>query len=154
MKIKAFAIAAALGLSTMLAACGDSADTSSATTRPPGKPANGADWEKQVQARLDASSNQMTLLAQRQKLTPPKSAILTYAIAPDGRIKDIRVARSSGSPSFDSRALSYVLRAGPLPAFTADMPRQDMPRVSVVAVSQTDRNWFGGDKINGKGLLD
>lgn len=154
MKIKAFAIAAALGLSGLLAACGDGADKTESSMRPPTKPANGADWEKEVQARLDASSTRMTLLAEQQKLNPPKSAILTYAIAPNGQIKDIRVARSSGLQPFDSNALNFVATAGPLPPFSDDMPRQDMQRISVVAVARSQRRWLGGSKSDKEGLLD
>ncbi|MBC9248452.1 TonB family protein [Paracoccus sp. 11-3] len=154
MHIKVFAIAAALGLSGMLAACNDGADTTESTTRPPTKPASGADWEKEVQARLDASSTRMTLLAEQQKLNPPKSAILTYAIAPNGQIKDIRIARSSGLPRFDSKALNFVATAGPLPPFSDDMARQDMQRISVVTVAQAERRWFGGAKDDKEGLLE
>lgn len=138
----------------MLAACGDSADTSSATTRPLENQPMARIGEKQVQARLDASSNQMTLLAQRQKLT---AEIRDPDLCDRARRADQGYPRGSGRPALP---VSTVARSAmccardPLPAFTADMPRQDMPRVSVVAVSQTDRNWFGGDKINGRGLLD
>lgn len=154
MYIKVFAIAAALGLSGMLAACNDGANKTESTARPPTKPATGADWEKQVQARLEASSTRMTLLAEQQKLNPPKSAILTYSIAPNGQIKDIKVARSSGLPPFDHNALNFVATAGPLPPFSDDMPRQDMQRISVVTVAQSERRWFRSGGDDKEGLLE
>lgn len=44
-----------------------------------------------------------------------RSAMITFAIARDGKIKDLKVEKSSGDDSFDFSAKSAVINAGPFP---------------------------------------
>ena len=41
------------------------------------------------------------------------SALVSFAIARDGKIKDLQVARKSGDDTFDFAATSAVINAGP-----------------------------------------
>ena len=41
--------------------------------------------------------------------------MITFAIARDGKIKDLKVEKSSGDDSFDFSAKSAVINAGPFP---------------------------------------
>ena len=40
---------------------------------------------------------------------------MTFAIARDGKIKDLEIQKSSGDDSFDFAATSAVINAGPFP---------------------------------------
>lgn len=44
-----------------------------------------------------------------------RTATVTFAIARDGKIKDLKVQKSSGDDSFDFAATSAVINAGPFP---------------------------------------
>ena len=44
-----------------------------------------------------------------------RTASVTFAIARDGKIKDLEIQKSSGDDSFDFAATSAVINAGPFP---------------------------------------
>lgn len=52
---------------------------------------------------------------QRPRLTARGSAQVAFSIAPSGRLSDVRLSRSSGSPAIDSAALQHVREAAPFP---------------------------------------
>ena len=51
----------------------------------------------------------------RRPVGVTRSTMVSFAIAYDGKIKDLKVAKSSGDDSFDFSAKSAVINAGPFP---------------------------------------
>ena len=52
----------------------------------------------------------------RRPMGVTRAVMVSFAIAYDGKIKDLKVAKSSGDSSFDFAAKSAVINAGPFPA--------------------------------------
>ena len=51
----------------------------------------------------------------RRPMGVTMSSMVSFAIARDGKIKDLKIAKSSGDDSFDFAAKSAVINAGPFP---------------------------------------
>lgn len=81
-------------------------------------PANQADWNKAVQRRMISS---LQFPPEARRLHGPISLSLQLTVLRDGTIADVTVGHSSGDDAVDRAAARMVRRAGPLPAFPADM---------------------------------
>lgn len=81
-------------------------------------PANQAEWSQAVQRRMIST---FLFPPEARRLDGPISLSLKIIVLRDGSIADIRVDRSSGDDAVDLAATRMVRRAGPLPAFPADM---------------------------------
>ena len=81
-------------------------------------PANQAEWSQAVQRRMIST---FIFPPEARRLDGPISLSLKIIVLRDGSIADIRVDRSSGDDAVDLAATRMVRRAGPLPAFPADM---------------------------------
>lgn len=81
-------------------------------------PANQADWNKAVQRRMISS---LQFPPEARRLHGPISLSLQITVLRDGTIADVTVGHSSGDDAVDRAATRMVRRAGPLPAFPADM---------------------------------
>lgn len=81
-------------------------------------PANQAEWSRAVQRRMISS---FMFPPEARRLDGPISLSLKIIVLRDGSIAHISVDRSSGDDAVDLAATRMVKRAGPLPAFSADM---------------------------------
>lgn len=81
-------------------------------------PATRAEWSGAAARQLQ---RHLTMPKEADGLPGPLSLKLRLTILPDGGIDKIEVAASSGHAAVDRAAAAMVRRAGPLPAFAADM---------------------------------
>lgn len=82
-------------------------------------PATQAEWSQAVQRRI---TSRLDFPREARDITGPVRVSLKITVRRDGTIDDIAVARSSGNDAVDKATVGMVWRAGPLPAFSADMP--------------------------------
>lgn len=83
-------------------------------------PATQAEWSQAVQRRI---TSRLDFPREARDIKGPVRVSLKITVRRDGTIDDIAVERSSGNDAVDKATVGMVWRAGPLPAFAADMPQ-------------------------------
>lgn len=98
-------------------------------------PATQAEWSQAVQRRI---TSRLDFPREAQDIKGPVRVSLKITVRRDGTIDDIEVARSSGNDAVDKATVGMVWRAGPLPAFSADMPEAKTSLMLPVRFQQED----------------
>lgn len=110
-------------------------------------PANQAEWTQAVQRRMISS---FKFPPEAQRLSGPISLSLKIIVRRDGSIADVSVDRSSGDAAVDRAATRMVQRAGPLPAFSADMTGEKTA-LSLPLRFQQEEDEPAGDRADDRG---
>lgn len=110
-------------------------------------PANQAEWTQAVQRRMISS---FKFPPEARRLSGPISLSLKIIVRRDGSIADVSVDRSSGDAAVDRAATRMVQRAGPLPAFSADMTGEKTA-LSLPLRFQQEEDEPAGDRPDDRG---
>ncbi|MFY3602468.1 TonB family protein, partial [Achromobacter xylosoxidans] len=110
-------------------------------------PANQAEWTQAVQRRMISS---FKFPPEARRLSGPISLSLKIIVRRDGSIADVSVDRSSGDAAVDRAATRMVQRAGPLPAFSADMTGEKTA-LSLPLRFQQEEDEPAGDRADDRG---
>ncbi|WP_051091248.1 energy transducer TonB [Methylopila sp. M107] len=95
----------------------------SATAQTAAPPADRKQWTAVIR---DAFAAQKPAIESIRGVTGVLRPELSITIRSDGSVADVSVKRPSGFQGADDAAIQMVRNADPLPAFTADMPKDDL----------------------------
>jgi protein TonB len=84
--------------------------------RAQGKPAVQADGGRAAQASYGARVMRKIAATRKRTTGQRGTAIIAFSIGPDGQLRSVAVARSSGAADLDAMGLDHIRRAAPFPA--------------------------------------